>query len=73
MPTATLPPERQFYTIKEIIMESPVIVALKRLTELGLVEESGERRPGKNGAMQVVWQLSTFGQLVELDSISWTV
>ncbi len=45
-------------------MDSPVIAARKELTELGILEDSGERKPGKNGEMQVVWRLSTLGLLV---------
>ena len=47
-----------------IIMDSPAIVARKELTELGILEDSGERRPGKNGGMQVMWRLSALGLLV---------
>ena len=33
------------------------------LVELGILEDSGERRPDENGTMQVVWQLSALGLL----------
>ncbi len=39
---------------KEIIMDD-VTRAREELVRLGLVEDSGERRPDRAGVMQVVW------------------
>ena len=47
-------------TWRYFIMDSPVIVARKELTELGILEDSGERRPGKNdGLMALARQLDS--------------
>lgn len=40
------------------------ILARQELVELGLVEDSGQRRPDKTGVMQVVWRLSPLGGMV---------
>ncbi len=45
-------------------MEHIAIVARQQLTELGILEDSGERRADKDGVMQVVWRLSPLGLLV---------
>lgn len=45
-------------------MDHPVLAARKQLTELGLVEDSGKRRPDSAGVMQVVWRISPLGLLV---------
>jgi len=56
--------EKQFYTFKEIIMDHPAVAARKQLTELGILEDSGERRRDSAGVMQVVWRISPLGLLV---------
>lgn len=43
---------------------SEVIAARKELVELGVLEDSGERRADQAGVMQVVWRVSTLGKLV---------
>jgi hypothetical protein len=45
-------------------MDHPAVAARKQLTELGILEDSGERRPDYTGVMQVVWRLSPLGLLV---------
>ena len=45
-------------------MDHPLITARKELTALGLVEDSGERRPDPHGQMQIVWRLSPRGLLI---------
>jgi len=45
-------------------MDTLVVAAVKSLVELGLLEDSGLRRPNKAGVMQVVWRLSPLGELV---------
>ena len=37
---------------------------LKELAKRGFLEDSGERRPGNNGVMQVAWRISPRGRLV---------
>ena len=44
--------------------KDPAIRALKELVKDGIVENSGERRPDKTGAMRVVWRLSPLGRIV---------
>jgi hypothetical protein len=44
-------------------MDNPV-VARKQLTELGILEDSGERRRDSAGMMQVVWRISPLGLIV---------
>jgi hypothetical protein len=41
-----------------------VIRARQELLKLGLVEDSGKRRPDRTGVLQVVWQLSPLGVTV---------
>jgi hypothetical protein len=42
----------------------PVVEARQYLTKLGVVEDSGERRRGRNGEMQIVWRISALGHIV---------
>lgn len=52
---------------KEIIMDEIsrlAISAREELTRLGILEDSGQRRPDPAGVMQVVWQLSPLGHMV---------
>ena len=43
---------------------SEALSARKELTRLGILEDSGERRPNPDGVMEVVWRLSPLGHLV---------
>ena len=41
-----------------------IIRARRRLTRLGLVEDSGERRRSSAGGLQIVWRLTPLGEAV---------
>ncbi len=45
-------------------MDSLAIAARQVLTELGILEDSGERALDKNGVRHVKWQLSPLGRMV---------
>lgn len=45
-------------------MDGEVIRARQELVKLGILEDSGIRRPDRAGVMQVVWQLSPRGHMV---------
>lgn len=47
-----------------MLEENEIIEARKQLTAEGLIEDSGERRPDKDGNMQIVWRLSEKGRLL---------
>ena len=42
-----------------------IIEARERLVELGLVEDSGERRPGRDGKLAIVWRRTKLALLVD--------
>jgi hypothetical protein len=46
-------------------MDTLAVAARKQLVELGLLEDSGQRRRSPTGEMQVVWRLSARGLLVD--------
>ena len=41
-----------------------VITALENLVELGLVEDSGQRKRSPGGTLDVVWRLTALGHFV---------
>ena len=41
-----------------------VIAAIEKLVELGLVEDSGQRKRSPSGTLDVVWRLTALGHLV---------
>lgn len=41
-----------------------IVRAREELVAEGLIEDSGERRPDKDGKMQIVWRLSALGEQV---------
>ena len=43
---------------------SDMLAARKELTRLGILEDSGERRPNRDGVMAVVWKMTPLGRLV---------
>ena len=42
-----------------------IIKARQELVELGLLEDSGERRRGADGILRIVWRLAPLAELVE--------
>lgn len=49
------------------VTRADVIRAREDLVRLGILEDSGERRPDRAGVMRVVWQLSPRGQMAADD------
>jgi hypothetical protein len=48
------------------ITKEEIRQARKELVQLGLLEDSGQRRPNSSGQLEVVWQLTPLGRVVSL-------